>query len=487
MRRCWKDTQMKMMRAAWLSGLFGRIAIAAVVAGAAGHAAAQSDGAEEQGAETQPATTTDDGKGAPVAEASSEEKQLFERAAAAIRSARTISYQLTYRTDGTGLAARSATVEASIRQLRVTGGSTQPGWMMRVTGTSRPRDGAGESTDFDIAWLTSTVEYVDHKNKKVMEQRLADARRNRAYSVSTQARFDPYYSLQPLAKEIAAESFTVGPREEVGGVMCDVVTVKMPKVETLSTWYIGVDDSLPRKVVRLTKDGPLGGNIIIEVSDVRVESGQTVSIAADTLRVSVPEGYGEDRLKQTPVQPVVVSSPDKAGDKDIKKPVEGEVTPAPVVESQPVVPVPVVPTGPRMAPAFELVDGAGQKVTLESLKGSVVVLHFAGTWALPVKDSLPELETLTKKHAGKPVKVYWMSVRERVKQNATVEMEKGAYTFGLLLDATRVAADFGAHTFPSVAVVSATGELVMEPTRYVKTDSFSAIDAKVEAELEKIK
>ncbi|HKR62063.1 MAG TPA: redoxin domain-containing protein [Pyrinomonadaceae bacterium] len=54
------------------------------------------------------------------------------------------------------------------------------------------------------------------------------------------------------------------------------------------------------------------------------------------------------------------------------------------------------------APDFSIVTADGEHITLEDLKGKVVVLDFWGTWCPPCVASLPSLRALNKKFAKEP-------------------------------------------------------------------------------------
>ncbi len=54
------------------------------------------------------------------------------------------------------------------------------------------------------------------------------------------------------------------------------------------------------------------------------------------------------------------------------------------------------------APDFSFTSSEGEHVTLDDLKGRVVLLDFWGTWCPPCVDSIPELRNLHKKYSKEP-------------------------------------------------------------------------------------
>jgi peroxiredoxin len=66
----------------------------------------------------------------------------------------------------------------------------------------------------------------------------------------------------------------------------------------------------------------------------------------------------------------------------------------------------------EMAPNFELTDQKGEKVTLASLKGSLVVMQFGASFCPFSKAELPNLKKLAEEYADKNVKVLLVDVKE---------------------------------------------------------------------------
>lgn len=74
---------------------------------------------------------------------------------------------------------------------------------------------------------------------------------------------------------------------------------------------------------------------------------------------------------------------------------------------------PAVPRAPALGaavPAFAAMNLEGQPVTLESLKGQVVVLNVWATWCRPCLEEIPQLEALHQTFGAQGVKVVGVSI-----------------------------------------------------------------------------
>ena len=57
----------------------------------------------------------------------------------------------------------------------------------------------------------------------------------------------------------------------------------------------------------------------------------------------------------------------------------------------------------RMAPAFAVTTTDGQKISLDDLKGKVVLLDFWATWCGPCRESIPHMREIAKHFDGEPL------------------------------------------------------------------------------------
>jgi peroxiredoxin len=120
---------------------------------------------------------------------------------------------------------------------------------------------------------------------------------------------------------------------------------------------------------------------------------------------------------------------------------------------------PIEPGQP--APAFSLPVLAGEApLSLESLRGTVVLLNFWATWCKPCEDEMPAMESLYRELASEDFELIAVSVDDdrQVVEEFTARL---GLTFPILLDpGKRIADAYQSHRFPESYLIDRQGVLV---------------------------
>jgi peroxiredoxin len=115
----------------------------------------------------------------------------------------------------------------------------------------------------------------------------------------------------------------------------------------------------------------------------------------------------------------------------------------------------------RMAPAFAVTTTDGQRVSLDDLKGKVVLIDFWATWCLPCREALPHVRDIAKKFQGQPLLVLSVSL-DTDEQKWKDFIAKNEMTWPQYRDAGftgPIARMFGVEAIPHTFTIDADGVL----------------------------
>ncbi len=304
-----------------------------------------------------------------------------------------------------------------------------------------------EAVPFDVLRQPGTLTWTDDAKKTIFVRRATPEPRD-APGAARMLHMANLIQDDPFADTLAnAESLELSASENVAGVECDVVTVKLAKGKaghTSEKWYLAKSDRLPRKLEQLTDGGMIKFSLITEFSN--LAAGPQAPALLDVRR---PEGYTVDDRTQP-----------------VTRPNTTRLTPGDVTREEPArpetrQPTPAKPTNPA-APVFAFTDDAGATVDNNTQMGRVTVLYFWGTWCIPCRAVSPEISKIAQAYADKSVDTFGLAIRERDPDAPRAQMRDNDYQHRLVLGAGKAATAFKVRVYPTVVVIAPDGTIAYE-------------------------
>lgn len=115
----------------------------------------------------------------------------------------------------------------------------------------------------------------------------------------------------------------------------------------------------------------------------------------------------------------------------------------------------------KPAPSVNLLSMSDQAVTLESLKGKVVILNFWATWCPPCREEIPSMIKLNKMMEGKPFAMLCVAVDEGGKKSVAEFLKNTGYSLPVFFDPTGQAPKtYGLTGVPETFVIDKNGVVV---------------------------
>ena len=395
---------------------------------------------------------------APIGEG----QAIMERARDRIKRAQYVSFDA--HMFGVGAMA-GYTTEATGRVVarRAAANATNP-WMFRVSGSTAVKDGA-TPTNFDMAMRATSREWINHDERTVHET-LKMSPGGKWLTTPNSLWPSEVFERVPYTRVFRNATFQQEAGQVLDGVECDVVVVESKPLRGAASktrWFIGRDDMFPRRFERLITMEGSETQLVLDFTNVRIADSVPDDVTDAMLRVEVPAGY-EEKRQTPPTLPPPAPAPTPADPTPLPTDagamnVDGTMDPANGAASPTASPVePVRPAPPAMAPDFELAKLDGTKVSLTSLRGSVVVVDFFGTWAMAAEAWHPQLKTIIAANEG--VKLVPVSIRQREPQLAAELLRRAEIADALLVGNEAVAQAYRVQVYPAAAVIAADGRLI---------------------------
>lgn len=239
--------------------------------------------------------------------------------------------------------------------------------------------------------------------KGALDEGAGDLLRPAAFAIMNE-----FFMEAPFSDETAAGSVSLQDTVTAAGVECENWLVNYDG-GSMAEWALGLEDHLPRRVERMFTDREGNpGSVVLEISDLDVST----TMEENRFRLDIP------------------------ADADVS-----------IYSSF------LTPGTP--APLWTLTSREGDEVSLEDLRGRVVVLDFWATWCGPCIAVMPEIQTIHENYPDDRVAVYGVNVWE----NGDPEefMDENGFTYGLLLAGDSVAEDYRVTGIPTMYVVDPQG------------------------------
>lgn len=379
-------------------------------------------------------------------------RQRLEESREAIKNLETLQYVGTVDSEGP-LLGMIEELNAIVWMQKV-GEGEAAGWNHRRQGSTsvrNPATGDTETVEFDVVRDGPNVTYIAHDLRTVYE-RFHRAARHRSITVAQTGWIGEFAADAPFERELTLPEVTLTLEiggDTVEGDVCDVVEVSYGDQRQVVRWSISQETDLPRrKHTRLGTDNMQ----TYTITNIAVDD----ELPEDIFKLPIPEGYARNTTVRRTAREVG----------------------APTA-------VPSYPSAKPFTVTIAEGPGKGEEVSLESLRGNVVILDFWTGWSSTSKDSRDAIQELADDFADEPVKVLSMTWRERGRPKAGIDAWRASdATYPLVTGADAVALEYAVSSFPTVFVITKDGKQVFMMSEYNEETFKSSIAEAVQKALD---
>ncbi len=118
----------------------------------------------------------------------------------------------------------------------------------------------------------------------------------------------------------------------------------------------------------------------------------------------------------------------------------------------------IVPNMP--APAFSVKDLGGKTITLDGLKGKVVVLNFWATWCGPCRAEIPDFVQVYNENKSKGLEIVGVSVDTTSAGQVPGFVEKNKVTYPVAMMTKKIVEDYAPiDAIPTTFIIDKTGRV----------------------------
>ncbi len=240
----------------------------------------------------------------------------------------------------------------------------------------------------------------------------------------------------------------------------DGVSSTLSIVETIA---FAKSDGLPRKVTSVPQmPGLPDGEMLVTPTTYYTAITLNPTFPESTFMMGAPEGFTKveaAELLEAGSESLRIGRLEGVDDAADAANADGAREPDPASRDAAGAGAPSVAKVGDLAPDFALKDFDGNEVTMESLRGKVVLLDFWATWCGPCKAAMPTMQKLADEYKDRGAVVLGVNTMENDPATAKKYMESKNFTYGCVVRGDGLAQMYDVRAIPTLVLIGKDGKI----------------------------
>lgn len=299
------------------------------------------------------------------------------------------------------------------------------------------RSDRGDSEPFQVAYDGQTVVRLRPKARTALVADVLYGGEALFRGVGGSLILDELVAVEPFYAQMQSAAVLDGATQSVDGVPCHVIVIPGETSQTGVTWYISVQDHLPRRFERryLSASG-ITVRSVLTLRKLRVD----VAVDDSSFKIEPPRDYRVETVGKRPPPMMNVGT---------------------------------------FAPEFTLLGGDGREHSLSDYRGKLVILDFWASRCPNCQNSMPSLQRLHIRYRDQDVVFLGVHCRDRPGVDAVAFARQYGITFPQLIDGDSITVQYQIRGIPAFFVIGPDGRLMYQSVGF-GSDSEARLEAMIQ-------